>query len=631
LGYPRGLTESTQIIEQAQADPRFLAVLSILFTLAQKYIKKVIAASMTLTTATKVTASDAHVSINTASAIDLDSHLFAVLESVKMLLERFSGYSFDILGIKLSRLMKGIAREGNTFETGLSAWLDATSTWLEHSLRHPGWVGTEEGRGEAGRLYDWVLRLLNEERNLKNDAQGVLDEVHAIESGLKEDRATSRVVLALKRLEEDMANFGVFSAAVATDISMKKWSQLKQELRNDVLGWLLPRILRVISVIPLPRVELKSDALDLVADRLTLSSPSFIPDHIHIASYSDTLLNASDATPDGSFRFASTTRSKIAIDGLRISARDIAYYVNAKGPICTGWLDNGLLTIDVGQQSAVGEGVKVEVELEFASRKWSHTDDGNLFKVLEVKVDVPGLKFTLDNSRHWVFNKVILQPLAGPIIRRLLSFVLSAQIRNGLDTLNRSLVEIQDTAIANTRGASPSFWDYLRVLLTQSRAERRSGEFQRSTTPSPSSSRFHGSDYRSESGSEENDVANDVYTRIHTEPTAKGIIRTSITGTADRNLVDETSIAVGIGEQILPGLGGPDRGPTPTLLDEAEALDEIDNLREQIEQGATRVAEQTKKTREIIHQRVERATMRLHKQREREEQNRGWRSNAFDL
>jgi len=588
---------------------------------------------MTLDNVANTATSDAHASINAVPTIDMDTHLSAVLENVKVLLERLSGHNLDLLGNRVLRMVNYIGNKGDGSEACLSAWLNATSVWLDQSLRHPGWIRTVEGRDEGGRLYDWAVRLFNEDPTLKTEARGVLNEVRAITSGLTEDRATSRVVSAMRRLEEDLADFGVTSGAVATDMSMRQWSLLKQELWNDVLRWLLPRILRVISAIPLPRVELKSDALDLVVDRLNLSSPSFIPDHIHITNYSDVLLDASDATSDGSLRFASTTRSKIAVDGLRISARDIAYYINAKGPMYTGWLDNGLLTIDVGQQSSVGEGIKVEVELEFASRRLGHTDDDSLFKVLAVKVDVPGLTFTLDDTRHWIFNKVILQPLAGPIIRKLLSFVLSAQIRNYLDTLNRSLVGIRDTATANASGAPPTLWDYLHALITQAQAGSRSEEFQRSLTPSPSSSRFegHGSDCRSESHNEAG-AAENIWIHTRMEPTTKGIIRTSITETADGNRINETSIAVGIGEQILPGVGGPNRELAPTPVDGARgALDEIDSLRKRIAREATGAREETKKAKDIVRQRTEAATVRLQKRLEREGQQAGWRSNAFDI
>ena len=609
-------------------------MLSSLGSLAQKYLKKVKGTSTIIKNSVNVATSDTHASINVTSTIDVDPHLSAVLENVRVLLERFSGHNLDLLLTKISRMVNVIGEEEDAFEAGLSAWLNATSKWVDQSLSHPGWIGTEAGKDEGGRLYDWVVRLFTEDPTLKVDARGALDEVHAIISGLTEDRAMSRAALAMRQLAGDVANFGVTGTAVATDMSTRKWSQFKQELWNDVLNWLLPHTLRVISAIPLPRVELKSDALDLVVDRLTLSSPSFIPDHIHITNYSDILLSASDATSDGSYQFASSTRSKIAIDGLRISAQDIAYYVNAKGPVSTGWLDNGLLTIDVGQQATGGGGIKVEVELEFASRKLGHNDDANLFEVLEVKVDVPGLKFILNDTRHWIFNKVILQPLAGPIIRKLLSFVLSAQIRNCLDTLNRSLVRIRDTAITYANGASPSPRDYLHALLTQYHAGSRSRELQRSRPPSPSSSRLRGrgSDFNSESPNEEEGAADTVKTRTRIEPTVKGIIRTSITETAAGNPINETSIAVGIGEQILPGVGGPNQELAPTIINEARgAMDEVDSLREQVEQGATEVKAETKKTRDIVHQRIERANVRLQKRRGREGQKGGWRSSAFDL
>ena len=72
------------------------------------------------------------------------------------------------------------------------------------------------------------------------------------------------------------------------------------------------------------------------------------------------------------------------------------------GPIHAGWLENGLLAIEVGQESIVGEKVNVVAELELAS----HTN-----KVIpamkslqafggESTVDMLGLKFTLNDTRH---------------------------------------------------------------------------------------------------------------------------------------------------------------------------------------------------------------------------------------
>lgn len=65
-----------------------------------------------------------------------------------------------------------------------------------------------------------------------------------------------------------------------------------------------------------------------------------------------------------------------------------------------------------------------------------------LFRVVDVSVAVRGLRFRLDQSRHWILNKLFLQPLAGPVVARLVKQAVEEKVRQGLDVLALSLGEV---------------------------------------------------------------------------------------------------------------------------------------------------------------------------------------------
>jgi hypothetical protein len=165
----------------------------------------------------------------------------AVLENVKVL--ALLWLRSGLLGTEALRMANSI---GDTFETGLSTWLNGCheeGEWVNQPLRHIGGVRTEEirteeGKDESGRLYNWLAwlaRLLREDPTLETDAQGVLGEVRAITSSCQRTEWREKWRLDMGRLKEGGADFG---AAATPNMSMRKRSQLGQGLCNDILRWL---------------------------------------------------------------------------------------------------------------------------------------------------------------------------------------------------------------------------------------------------------------------------------------------------------------------------------------------------------------------------------------------------------
>ncbi|KDR72634.1 hypothetical protein GALMADRAFT_270594 [Galerina marginata CBS 339.88] len=129
-------------------------------------------------------------------------------------------------------------------------------------------------------------------------------------------------------------------------------------------------------------------------------------------------------------------------------------------------VDDGLGTqksVDVDLDEPANMGVQVAVgQLGSAAR---HERDAGvvattrnnvaaepLFRIVDVSVAMRGLQFRIDQSRHWILNKLFVQPLAGPVVARLVKQGLEEKARGALEVLARGLGEIARDA--QRRGAA---------------------------------------------------------------------------------------------------------------------------------------------------------------------------------
>jgi hypothetical protein len=582
--------------------------------LSQKYLQKLASTAEALGDAASATAANANASAQINPYIDMDPHLMQCLEDAKILLQRFSGHGIDLLGQKIILLLHDFNSEREDAEDSLPALITAASDWLKRALLQPGWIRTLTAQQEGSILYDKLSELLQRDSKLKSHARGVVEELYVLRDALASDRSTNVLLSAVRTLLSDLGSMGRTGVQIMTVESAKQWEAAKAELWRDIVGWVLPRVLRALRAIPLPRVELKSDTLDIVVDKVTLTSPSFIPDHVQISNRTDFLLRASDATTDAYFETSTSTRTRVLIQGLRISAEDIAYYLNVRGPFLTGWLDNGLLTVDVGGKRVEGDGVSIALDIEVPSQE-SRESDQDLFRILDAKVDVPGLAFTLNQTHHWIFNTLVTQPLLAPLVRTGISLVLSAQIKAGLEALNTRLCSLQDKARTIHGGESSALIEDYWEAFTQSQQKEQH-------THSP------GSSIRSDSPSHHQETQ----TRVETEATTKGIIRTTVTENTDGETQSETVLAIGIGEQILPGLGGPDVETVPTLTEQGrEVLKDLDQVQKRAKDRVKEVVGEVADANEVTRARLSAAAARMQRRRSLFAKNPDWKSSAFDL
>ena len=61
------------------------------------------------------------------------------------------------------------------------------------------------------------------------------------------------------------------------------------------------------------------------------------------------------------------------------------------------------------------------------------------FRVVDVEITLRGLNFKIDQSHHWILNKLVLQPLVGPTVSHLVKEALEDKVRTGLEELSQGL------------------------------------------------------------------------------------------------------------------------------------------------------------------------------------------------
>ncbi|KAL6303539.1 hypothetical protein BKA93DRAFT_735014 [Sparassis latifolia] len=583
---------------------------------------------------------------------DALSNLVTILErlasghSLDALLNALQTVTSDVINIPL----EAAASTDTDSRRELQAYLTSVGEWLDHALASARFAASPEGRRDIETLYDRGRALMDKasEQNAEwvRHVRDLVHEMDTFTSAMASDRTSRRLLRSLDTLTGDIALFSSATTneapAQAQRINRRWW----RRTQRDVLVWLIPRILRAIKAIPMPRVEYKSGNLDVVIDTSLLTpgtgvSASLIPDRIRVENYSElqvdvtkraALVDAGNSQVGYSAGGVQTyTRTRVHVNGLRVSARNIGYYVHyERWHGMLGYEDQGLLSVDVGRQNEQGEGLTVDVELDLQTGEDADgsASEGNgaetLFRVTDVSVDVPGLQFAIYRSKHWLLNKFIVQPLSGPLVRAIAGHILAQQIRTLLEALGRFLAGVQRTAEGLNDELEPSgevsYEDYWEALLLHARAGV-SGEDCTASDDSDSSTE------------EESQTAALVET--HTRATLQGMIRTTVTqpfpSLSDPPTPDESALAVGIGPQILPGKGGPVDGPRASEYGAVDitrgAMGELQGAVECTNGTVESIMEQTAKVREEVEEARERGAIREGVERRRK----GWKSRVFDM
>ena len=577
---------------RAHSSPKYKTALRTLLTLSQKYSERV---SEVASAAAVGVSGKEKAEIRLEPKLWTDESLSTVLADVKILLERVaSNHSLDPLIQTLRACVQDFV--GSLAGSGLTEYFSDFGNWIDRSLNDPEYSASRAGRQKVDELYDRGRILFSEETKFGQDLRSLFRLAEDFLHGISQDRTTNRVIRAMDKLSAD-----------SVTLFQEKPNQVGRELKRDLLFWLLPRFLRIIRSLPMPRVEFIDDVVEVALDSIILNSPttfrSLMPDSIHITNHNDLHITQYDDPHRKNF-------VRVRVEGLRVAIQDLDYYVQYKGLI--GYEDDGLISIYAGDNR--GQGLNFEVDLGFNSDiDPTKVDYG--FKVLEVHTAASGLHFSINESKHWILNKVLLQPLAGPVVRKLFQRIASGYIRDGLEAISRIVAGIErDATEKATPGVAPDFNHYWSAALNHLRS------LNQPTTPRPG-------------GPQE--YVPKVTTR--TEATLTGIIRTTEAEPASNGDAagepEVTTMAIGVAPQMLPGKAVAAANRTDELAQEGRnVIEEVEDTVEQTGMKAKQILKSVPdepEARAVYDNTKRRASGR--KNAEIVGQNDGWRSDAFNL
>lgn len=669
------------MFHQVQENPEYRRAVSVILALLQKYVDRAAEAVTAVSDVAEaaVGSEGTPAKLQPEVGIDRDPHLDAAATEVKILLGRLSSKPFLVDSIQehLRDLGDQLSQDFDPHvspdrSNDIQTWSRALREWGTRSLSDPAYTASDQSRKDLESLYDEFLKILHSEgpaeRRLQATLNSLLTEVVDLKDSIADDPAIGRFLSSLAKLTFDAAYLTSISSLDLVGIGQVEIDRIakeaRDEIRRDIMGFVVPRLIRAVKVLPLPRLEFASPTVDVILDNLNLNSLSFLPDHLNVTNSSQLRFVGSDAaynrnsysatqkyvTPSTAVPVLAIsqaqTRTKIHIDGLRISATDIAYYVNYKGPWFLGWKDSGLLSIEMGRPGHVGEGLKLEIELEMMDRDMdlktasqeipaptnhvaheptpsseTHSSKPSFFKVCDVVVDIPGLTISIRQSRHWIFNSLCLQPLLEPVVREAIYVIARQQIRNALEELDQKLARASEAAKIRT-AQEPSLFDYL-FELVHSRADSVEEEDD---------------DVQSET---EETTDDETPVQKTTTVGLQGVVMR--THKPDTDAAEDSVLAVGIGEQVLRDVPLPEPSNAherasnleetgPALANEGrQAIDDLARAGEELAETAEEAVEEAEDVREQVKEEIANARVRLEDRKRFEKRRKGWRSSAFNF
>ena len=547
----------------------------------------------------------------------------------------------------------------------------------------------------------------------RKDFKDFMEEAEAYASAVENDKTTMQIFRALDTLGDDLS--GLLQKGRYGFDGLGGWTHWIGWAIPKFMR-ILPR-----GAIPIPSVEIKTKNLEGglyapfvqgLAGGRGEEEGSFrtklIPDEVVVKEWTEVRIDMAErerpplAGPAPKPSVQTTSRVHIHMDGVRAKVEGMSYYFRYLGGLFD-YEDEGLLSVDVGMNSLhSGLGADIEVEIENSNVEFDSGDisgimiehevpiehSGNrdiqeavanngsgvmrleremitnvdsppepLFHVVDVKVVLSGLKFKIGKSRHWILNK-LLQPLAGPVIARVVRQALEDKIRFGLRDLALSFGAVAKDA--KQKGEIRRAKE--RSRLVQEDPASGKGLLEEDVVEGP---REFITDWWSavlqkgpmalgydiQNGDKDGDGQGKVVeeTNTRTEATMKGIIHSSTTKTTEQpkgtpvmvykkasrsmeivnhdiegrdsssHSEEETVVAIGGGAQLFPGKGGDDHEDQQSLLE---------GVRESAKKAVNEVVEGLDEAGEAI----ERLEDRWGERKQAEERSsETWKSDAFEF
>lgn len=246
--------------------------------------------------------------------------------------------------------------------------------------------------------------------------------------------------------DKDVSDLVSTSTRIADILWPAEDGYVNTELLQDTVSVYLPRLVQAIQYIPIPRLEIVSNDVDLLLEGLVLepgrhhdvhapalhgtpSEPSsFLPHRLQVQIRNDIDIHQTHVGARHDRGSSVGTSATILIRGLSVAAEDFGYVLRVHSGLF--WFnDEGIASFHLDER-----GIDVQLDVDVVRG----TAD-KLLKLKRVRVHIHHLDFSLRQSKvSWL--AWMLKPMLRPMLKATLERQLATSIMESLQTVNQELV-----------------------------------------------------------------------------------------------------------------------------------------------------------------------------------------------
>nr|CDI56129.1 conserved hypothetical protein [Melanopsichium pennsylvanicum 4] len=306
----------------------------------------------------------------------------------------------------------------------LKQWFTRLSTYIRKCLQEPGFIMKDEANTQARQLTEsgkkfFVAADGRDQGKYVPHKDALFREISYFAKSMNSDPLNRRLGDNIQQITKDLF------------LNSEGGLTFKPHLWSDIRDPILPELLSHVGLVPLPRIEYTDKQVDLVIENLAIDLLNILPSQVEMDIRNHFKLSQFDKLGD-----RHQHSFKLTLHQVQTDMRDVHFFFKKKMGF-PKLNERGTADVFLG-----GKGLTVTVHLEAENaprgRKSRH-----IFTVKQVVAKVDKLKFAIRDSKHDTLIKV-LRPLATGIIKKQISKAAEQGIRDGLEDLDRQLVELRD-------------------------------------------------------------------------------------------------------------------------------------------------------------------------------------------
>ncbi|KAJ1026312.1 hypothetical protein NDA16_002399 [Ustilago loliicola] len=306
----------------------------------------------------------------------------------------------------------------------LKQWFQRLSTYIRKCLQEPGFIMKDEANTQARQLTEsgkkfFVAADGRPQGKYVPHKDALFQEIAHFAKSMGADPLNKKLGENIQQITKDLF------------LNSEGGLTFKPHLWSDIRDPILPELLSHVGLVPLPRIEYTDKQVDLVIENLAIDLLNILPSQTEMDIRNHFKLSQFDKLGD-----RHQHSFKLTLHQIQTDMRDVHFFFNKK----VGFpklKERGTADVFLG-----GKGLTVTVHLE-AENAPHGKKSRHIFTVKQVVAKVDKLKFAIRDSKHDTLIKV-LRPLATGIIKKQISKAAEQGIHDGLEDLDRQLVELRD-------------------------------------------------------------------------------------------------------------------------------------------------------------------------------------------